>query len=216
MSVRLPVLAALLGGLALPAGAETFDPAEILAWERKSFAGETEYALETVAGRPAVRALCADSASGLFLERSIDLTQTPVIEWSWRVPEAFPAGPDEATKAGDDYPARLYVVQDGGLFPWQSRAVNYVWASQRAEGTDWPNAYAGQARMVAVRSGTPAGAAEEAAGWRTERRNIRQDFLRYHGRDVTAIDAIAIMTDCDDRNGRTQAWYGTIRLLPPG
>ena len=78
------------------------------------------------------------------------------------------------------------------------------------QGSDWPNAYAGQARMIAVRSGP----ADTEGLWHTERRNIREDFRRYHDREQTSVNAIAIMTDCDDTGQETEAWYGTLRLLP--
>jgi hypothetical protein len=48
----------------------------------------------------------------------------------------------------------------------------------------------------------------------TERRNLRDDFKRYHGLDVEAIDAVAIMTDCDNRAAKASAWYGGVRFLP--
>jgi hypothetical protein len=199
--------AALAAAVAGAAAAETFAPADIAGWRRHAFAGETAYALDAIDGEAAVAARCADSASGLFLERAVDLTRTPVIEWRWRVARTFPPGPDEATKAGDDYPARLYVVKDGGLLRWRTLALNYVWASAKPAGADWPNAYASQARMIALRSGP-------REGWATERRNLREDFRRFHGVDLDRIDAVAIMTDCDDRGTGAEAWYGSIRFLP--
>lgn len=180
----------------------TFAPADIAGWAPHRFSGETRYALDADG---AVRAVCDDSASGLFLERRIDLTRTPVMEWRWRVDRTFPPGPDETTRAGDDYPARIYVVRRATL-PWRTRALNYVWASAQPQGADWPNAYASQARMIALRSGP-------GDGWATERRNLREDFLRFHGEAVESIDAVAIMTDCDDRGTQAEAWYGEIRFV---
>ncbi len=92
---------------------------------------------------------------------------------------------------------------------WRTRALNYVWSSKKERGADWPNAYASQARMIAVRSG------EDADGvWRTERRNVLEDFQRYHDRSPDEINAVAIMTDCDDVGQPVEAWYGEIRFLP--
>ena len=34
-----------------------------------------------------------------------------------------------------------------------------------------------------------------------------------HGRDLEVLDALAIMTDCDDTGQQVEAWYGEIRLL---
>ncbi|MBB4286952.1 DUF3047 domain-containing protein [Roseospira goensis] len=208
------VVALLATGLLAPAGAETeqtaFAPADLLAWERQVFVGTTAYALDHVAGRPALRATCRDSASGLVRRQTVDLTKTPILEWSWRVEAVPAAGPSERTKAGDDYVARLYVIRDGGLLPWRTRAVNYVWAAGEPAGADWPNAYADQAHMVAVASGPPAA----PGAWVTARRDVRADFRRFHDLAVDAIDAVALMTDCDDRGGTWRAWYGPVRFVP--
>lgn len=187
----------------------TWTPSAIAQWERQVFKSMTEYNLVKSDGREALHARCNSSASGLFLKRAIDLTDTPVLEWSWRVDAALQAGADERTRAGDDYAARIYVVRDGGLLPWQTRAVNYVWSSSMPKGSDWPNAYASQARMIALQSGSP----PKPGGWQTERRNVRDDFRTYHGIELGKIDAVAIMTDCDDRRTTAEAWYGEIRFL---
>jgi hypothetical protein len=179
-----------------------FTPADIAGWRPHRFSGETRYALD---GDGALRATCENAASGLFLERRIDLTRTPVMEWRWRVDQTFPPGPAETIRAGDDYPVRLYVVRRATL-PWRTRALNYVWASRQPQGADWPNAYASQAHMIALRSGP-------GQGWAAERRNLREDFLRFHGETVDHVDAVAIMTDCDDRAATAEAWYGEIRFL---
>jgi hypothetical protein len=199
-------LAALAVLVAAPAVAETFGPADIAAWTAHSFEGETAYETVTLDGEPALEARCDASASGRFLEREIDLTATPIIEWRWRVDDGLPPVENERAKAGDDFAARLYVVREGFL-PWQSRAVNYVWAATAPAGADWPNPFASQAHMVALQSG-PGG------GWRTERRDIRADFARFHGVEADTIDVVAIMTDCDNTGGTARAWYGEIRLLP--
>lgn len=58
------------------------------------------------------------------------------------------------------------------------------------------------------------GASLQPGDWVTERRNIRDDFRRYFGLDLESINAIAILTDCDDLATTAKAWYGGVRLLP--
>lgn len=199
-------------GLVLPAAAADglhFTAADILAWESHAFQGETRYTPVTLDGRAAVHAVCTGGgASGLFYRQDIDLRKTPVVEWSWRVETTFGAI-DETRKAGDDYPARLYLVDAHPLLPWRTRAINYVWASAMPPGRAWPNAYAPQVRMLAVRGGQDAG-----GGWRSERRHVPADFRRLYGSAPERISSVAIMTDCDDTGGRAEAWYGEIRFLP--
>ena len=154
--MRLPWILLLAAPLAIGGAARIdigrFSAGDLSGWERKSFRGETEYTLREEDG---VRALCArsrDTGSGLFREREVDLGATPWIHWSWKV-DAGLHGSDERTRAGDDYPARVYVVFSGGPAFWRTRAINYVWSSREPEGAVWPNAFSANARMLAVRSG---------------------------------------------------------------
>ncbi|OOG22795.1 hypothetical protein B1C78_14065 [Thioalkalivibrio denitrificans] len=206
---RIAVSALLLMTAGAQAGeGPVFAPEDIADWENRAFVRETRYTLVEKDGRSAVQAECRSSASGLFFEEPIDLSATPVMEWSWRIETTY-GDIDETTRAGDDYPARVYVISDGGLTRWRTRALNYVWASAKPEGADWRNAYAAQNRMLAVRSGD-----EDAGRWVTQRRNVVEDFRDLHDRDITRIDAVAIMTDCDDTRSEARAWYGEIRFLP--
>lgn len=199
---------------ALPVQGEptrVFTPPDILEWEAHAFADETGYKLVDTDQGKAIHAQCdGKGASGLFRRKTVNLDETPIIEWRWRVDNPV-NGEDETTKAGDDYAARLYVVDEHTYLRWRTRAVNYVWASQQPQGSDWENAYQSRARMVAVESGAPE---EGDDGWRTHRRNVRKDFKRFHDRDLDELSAIAIMTDCDDTGEAVEAWYGDVRFLP--
>ncbi len=186
----------------LPIG--QFSAGELDGWEEKSFVGSTRYQIADTPQGKALHAHARKSASGMFKKVRIDLTRTPWLHWSWRVDEVF-SGNDERSKAGDDYPARVYVVVDGGMFFWRTRAVNYVWSSNQPPGTSWPNAFTGNAMMVAVRSGRA-----DTGRWVRERRNVREDLKRLFGEDITRIDAVAVMTDSDNTGGEADAFYGDI------
>ncbi|MDN5938373.1 MAG: DUF3047 domain-containing protein [Salinisphaera sp.] len=185
-------------------GIAEFDPGSLGRWETESFRGETEYGLVTVNGHTLLRAHCDATASGLYRELEVDLTTTPVLPWAWRVAGVY-QGLQEKTKAGDDFPARVYVVDSGGWFVWRTRAINYVWASGQPVGSHWLNPFAEQAMMVAVEAGAP-----KKAGLVHESRNVRADFRRLFGRDVDQIEAVALMTDCDNAEVEGTAWYGAI------
>lgn len=188
--------------------AYVISPEQIMAWEPHAFAETTQYRLVSHQGRPAVAAECTPgAASGLFYNTAIDLSATPIIEWDWAIAAPF-TDIDETTRAGDDYPARLYLVDDRRPWVWQTRAVNYVWSSQQPVLSVWPNAYQQRAQMIAVQSGEPS----SPGAWTTQRRNIRDDFQTLHDRPLTRLNTLAIMTDCDDAGQPTQAWYGEIRF----
>ena len=63
--------------------------------------------------------------------------------------------------------------------------------------------------MVALRSGSA-----EAGRWMQERRDVRADFQRLFGTDITRLDAVALMTDTDNGGGEARAWYGDISFHP--
>lgn len=205
----LPWLPLLLAPFALGAEAITLAPADIAEWQTHSFSGETRYELVDTAEGAAVHARCTDgNGSGLVLARDIDLRETPILEWRWRVGNVH-EGLDAHSKEGDDYAARLYVVDEHRVLRWRTRALNYVWANEQPVGSDWPNPFTDRAHMIAVASGAP-----DDDGWHSQRRNVREDFQRHFDRDVEQINAVALMTDCDNGGDVAEAWYGTIRLLP--
>lgn len=181
-----------------------FSAGDLKDWKPKRFQGETRYSSDERSGR---RALFADSrgaASGLYREIRVDLTRTPWLNWSWRVDRVLD-GVDERAKSGDDYPARVYVVVSGGAAIWKTRSLVYVWSSNQPMGATWNNAYTGNARVMALRSGT-----QDAGRWVSEKRDIRADFRQLFGENIDAIDAVALMTDTDNSGQRATAWYGDI------
>jgi hypothetical protein len=174
-------------------------------WESKEFKGSTHYELANLAGDTVLKAESAESASGLFKEQRIDLQKTPFMNWRWRLENRL-GNINEQTKAGDDYAARVYVIVSGGLAFWRTRAINYVWASTSPKGKIWPNAFAGDhAMMIALRSSN-----DQTNIWYTEKRNILADLKQQFGEDIRSIDAVAIMTDTDNVNGKATAYYGDI------
>ena len=177
-------------------------------WEVEEFEGETRYRVVEVDGRRVVEADSAATASSLYLEREIDLTETPILEWSWRIEKPL-AVDDERIKDGDDFAARIYVVAPGEGWFDMPRAVNYVWANQADVGESWPNPFTSKVMMIAVQSGEG-----EAGTWQTYRRNVRADFRRLFGMEVDELEGIAVMTDSDNCGQSARAWYGEIAFHP--
>ena len=212
MTRCMPVLLVLLL-VALPARAEPLvlawpTPGDIGDWDVKEFEGETHYHVLEVDGQRVLEAHSVSTASSLFLEREIDLTATPILEWSWRIEKPM-AVKNEQVKEGDDFAARLYVVAPGEGWFGMPRAINYVWTNRTRIGDAWPNPFASEVMMVAVESGHG-----NAGTWRTYRRDVRADFRRLFGMDVNELEGIAVMTDSDNSRQSARAWYGEISLHP--
>lgn len=182
-----------------------FSAGSLEQWESKNFKGETRYQVVQLDDVKVLKAESSASASGLFRKQTIDLRQTPILHWRWRIDKRLEKI-DEQAKSGDDYSARVYVVVSGGLAFWRTRALNYVWAENTPKGKIWPNAFAGNhAMMIAIRS-----ADDELGTWYEEKRNVLADLKQQFGEDIQAIDAVAVMTDTDNAGGSALSYYGDI------
>jgi len=174
-------------------------------WEPKVFKGLTDYKLAHENGRNVLRAHSRGTASGLIKKVNLDPQRFRYLRWSWKVAGILEKG-DEKTKAGDDYAARVYVVFPGRFF-WQTKAINYIWANRLGVGQSIPNAFTGNAMMVAVESGQA-----RAGQWLTEERDILADYRHLFNEEPRKIGAVAIMTDTDNTGSEATAWYGEIVL----
>ena len=134
----------------------------------------------------------------------INLNDTPYLNWSWNVSNTL--GPlDEKTRGGDDYPARIYIAITHQALSLQPKALNYVWSSSAKKLTHWKNAYNKHSIVIALESGN-----HNVDQWLTHKRNIKKDVETYLGHKVDFIEGIAIMTDTDNSNTQTTAYYADI------
>jgi len=142
----------------------------------------------------------------LYREDAIDLTSTPYLEWSWKVLQTY-SDINEKSKAGDDFPARLYVTAKTGSLPWQTIAINYVWSSEQPIDSEWSNPYTNKSKMIAVQSG------DSLTGvWTTQKRNIASDFKRLFDVDIKKLSGYALMVDGDNSSQSGTAYFGKIEF----
>ena len=172
-------------------------------WQQKRFKGDTLYQLLKVDGRQVLKATSKASASALYRTVQVDLTKTPLLNWRWRV-NSVESSLDPLTKAGDDFPARIYVVKKG-FFPWQTKALNYVWANNKSNRSYWPNPFTASAVMIPVKAGR-----NGLGQWHSQQVDVRADFMRIFNLSVEQIDGVAIMSDSDNSQGTTEAYFGEL------
>ncbi len=199
----------------------------------------TEFALVRDAGRTALRARANASTAGLIRRLSIDPNAVPVLEWDWKVSNLV-EGSDIATRAGDDFPARLYVTFDVPLEQFNPlqrvflalarslwgdalplAALCYVWDGRAPVNTMVPNAYSDRVRMVVVESG-----AARLGRWLRVQRNVVEDYRRAFAGDapdvmrrpVPPVNALVVSSDTDNTGERAEAFFGdaSFRALPRG
>ena len=186
----------------------------------------TRYELVKRDGVWVVRAESRAAASGLRRAVRVDLHEYPILRWRWKIENTLEKG-NVRERAGDDYPARVYVS-----FEYQPErvgltkrirylaartlrgdlpigALTYIWASHARVGDSVPNAYAGNfVRMIVVQSGASA-----AGEWQSEERDVYADYRRAFGDEPPPVCGVALMTDTDNTGESAVAWYGDIAFL---
>ena len=183
----------------------------------------TAYSLVEDDGTVVVKAESRGSSSGLTREVTIDPKMYPVVEWRWKVGNVLKNG-DVTQKAGDDYPARLYITFEYdsdkvgffekakyetarffyGQYP-PIGAINYIWESQSPVGTIVANPFTDRVQMIVMESGQA-----KVGQWVTESRNIYEDYQTAFGEDPPMISGVAVMTDTDNTQESAVAWFGDI------
>ncbi|HYC01959.1 MAG TPA: DUF3047 domain-containing protein [Azospirillaceae bacterium] len=181
---------------------------ELVGWAHRTMTERTEYEVVRDEGRRVLKAVSRDSASILTRAVHVDLRQTPILEFSWKVEEG-PLGLDERTKQGNDFAARIYVALDGAPAGREDIVLNYVWSGTDPEETISTSPYWEGSRAIVATS------ADKRGQWVTVRRDLRQDLDRAFGFRLDIAESISIMTDTDDSDGQATAYYGTLRFLPP-
>jgi len=221
------------GGGLPPAEGNNWDSAAISRWEGMQFPNKepTRYTLDKQAPvdaqglRSALRAQANSSASMLRTTLNISPEDLKQVHFSWLVPSLIQEA-DMATRQGDDSPVRLVLAFEGdrGNFSAKDAALNeltrlvtgkempyatlmYVWCNKRAVGSIIHNARTDRIRKIVIESG-PQGLKQ----WRYYERDIRADFEAAFGEAPGKLVGIGIMTDSDNTQSQTQAWYGKISL----
>jgi len=220
VTARAAVLAVGEFSAASPGGAL---PAPWRPLEFRKIPRHTVYSLVRDGDAVVVQAKSQHAASGLMRPIHIDPRQYPLVRWRWKVMNLIRTA-DVRSKAGDDYPVRLYVTfaYDAarvvvierakfealkllyGEYP-PIAAIDYIWEAREPRGSIFPNAYSSRVQMIVVESG-----GNELGRWIDERRDVLADYRRAFGGEPPAISGVAIMTDTDDTGESATAYYGDI------
>jgi hypothetical protein len=235
IALRGAATAGWLLALLLVAGAAPAQPREVAlpepsaeTWRALEFPRiekHTRYERVQDGGRPVLRAVSECSASALLTPLDgIDLAQTPLLRWRWKVSAPLAVDASEREKAGDDFAARVYVAfafesERASLFERARHAIgvslygeempglalDYVWSRAEPAGAHWENPYTASSLMLSL-GPAPAGI------WRDAEADILADYQRFIGGRPPRALFVALMSDSDDSCSRAEASYADFRL----
>lgn len=228
------LIAAMTGCANVPAKVDAADVATSpwvaspgASWEHRQFPGKTptHFRYERKDGRDAVAARSDSSASMLRRTTHVEPEDLGRMRFSWWVPALIPEA-DMARRDAEDAPVRIVLAFDGDRSRLSPRdamlselartltgeempyaTLMYVWCNHRQPGSVIQNPRTDRIRKLVVESG-----ATRLNKWLEYERDVRADYERVFGEKPGALIGVAIMTDSDNTQSRTRAWYGPVSL----
>jgi DUF3047 family protein len=181
-------------------------------WTKQSWGSpQYNFVIEANSSQKVLHMQSANEGSTISrdIKGKVNLKDTPLIEWSWKV-VTLPKGGDSCKKATDDQAAQVFVVWP--RFPTQvrSRIIGYVWDTTEPVGTICKSEKTGTVTYVVVRSG-----AADLGKWFTERRNVIEDFRKIYGEEPENPEALSIAIDSNDTNSTAESVVGTVLFRRP-
>ena len=143
-------------------------------------------------------------ASGLGIEKKINLLKTPYINITWKVEKDL-SGIDELSKKGHDYAARVFVIKKTGSTALSNRAINYVFSSNEPINKFLKSPFTKKSTDYVLSTTT-----NTLDEWVTVKANVKEDFKKLYNLDVNEIDGVALMTDTDNSKKLAIAYYQNI------
>jgi hypothetical protein len=181
-------------------------------WKEQTW-GKPVYDLEIVSdGRQPVlqlRSKGETSAISRDLEGSVDVKETPILEWRWKV-MTLPTGGNACQKSTDDQAAQVYVAWLRTPEAVRSRIIGYVWDSTAPAGTICKSEKTSTVTYVVLRSGS-----NELGKWITERRNVVEDFRKIYGEAPDKPTALSLAIDSDDARSSAESFIGPLVFTRP-
>jgi DUF3047 family protein len=160
-------------------------------------------------GRLALELRSTEEHSTIAKEIAVDLADTPVLEWAWRI-VTQPVGADLTKWGTSDSSGHIFVVWPRFPAMLRSRLIGYVWDPAIRAGEVVTSAKTGVVKFVIARSGR-AGLGE----WAVERHDVAADYRRIYGEPPPRPGAVALSIDTNDTRSTAVARFGRIAFGTP-
>jgi len=185
----------------------------------------TAYRLENYQGRTVLSANAKKSASGLAVKLKPRPSQHLWLEWEWKATGTLDKA-NNLDRYADDAPLRILVAFDGdrSKLTLKDKMVGelaqimsgqempyatlmYIWSPNGELNQIKPNSHTNRIKMIAVDAGK-----ENLGQWRKHSRDLTADYQAAYGYAPGNVIGIALLTDTDNTNAETKAFYGDIEL----
>lgn len=174
-------------------------------WKAREQGGRMVYTVQEDAEGSFLHAESRDDSHTIGHSLSVDLTEYPFLEFSWRA-LSLPLGGNERERETNDGALGVYVVFEGWSMP--PRSIKYVWSTTLPAGTVAESPYSRKSKIVVLRCGE-----ENVGQWVDERVNVLEDFKRLFGESkIPRVRGIGILTDSDNTSSTSAGDYRSFRF----
>jgi hypothetical protein len=181
-------------------------------WKTQSW-GSPRYDFAIVAndGAKALHLRSANEGSTIVkdVKGKVNLKETPILEWTWKV-TVLPRGGNSCRKATDDQAAQVFIAWPRFPEAVRSRIIGYVWDTTAPVGTICRSEKSGTVTYVVVRSGTA-----DLGKWITERRDVAEDFRKVYDDEAPPPGGVSVAIDSNDTQSTSESYVGPIRFRSP-
>ena len=176
-------------------------------WDKPVHYGKGIWKVVDDAENQAIKLRTESSSFALEKNITVDLGQTPHLEWEWKV-TVPPAGGNFSSPDTDDQAAQLLVVFPKTFFE-RRKIISYIWDPTAPKGTI--GAAAGpiylNVKAIVVESG-----AGQIGNWLTEKRNIVEDYWALFGEIPERAVAIRMQINSQHTKSVAEVFWRTIRF----
>jgi hypothetical protein len=184
------------------------------------------YTIETGDGKHVLKAESNASASAIVYKDAFSVYDHPRVKWRWKVRNVYAKG-DVRTKAGDDYPIRVYIMFEYdpdkagaldrikygfakslyGEYPPHS-SLSYIWSSKDDPEKFVVSPYTDKAVMVLLEKGPG-----KVGSWVDEEIDIVEDYEKAFKTRPPARARIAVMNDSDNTGESSTSYMEYIEVF---
>jgi hypothetical protein len=204
-------------------------PEDLMKWEHYQLPGKrpTYFGAHRWQGRDALVARADGSVSMIRRKLQVLPQDLGSIQFSWLL-DALNTDSDMAHAQADDASVRIVLAFGGDRRNFSPRnamlselahvlsgeplpyaTMMYSWCPQRPVGATIVNPRTDRIRTLVVESG------DQGLGrWQDYKRDIAADFRSVFGEEPGPLLAVGLMTDADNTQSKTIAWYGPVSLEP--
>jgi hypothetical protein len=176
-------------------------------WVLRTFFRVTpaDYQMTQEDGKKVLRCTTDNSASILARDTEIAVSALPILSWRWKVTQPIESDVDEATKAGDDHPVRLFLMfaNEAG----ESRATEIIWSNQKYSPGDY--------KIIGSFYHYVANGLNQNIGqWHEQSIDLRQLYSEIGGTGAATLQTFGFFCDSDNTGARSDGLFGDVLLSP--